>query len=566
MEVRPKTRSRRRRFPVKAGAIAAAGLLVILAGTAGVYIYKGQKYKDAFFQNTTINGINASGKTIEEVKALIASEIDGYTLTIHKRGGETEQITKEDINLHSEFDGSLEEILSAQEPLKWWSHQKTPVEYPVGTIVSYDRERLKEKIDSLQCFSAEQIVEPVNARLSEYISGQGYSIVPEEPGNRLVKEIVEAGIADALRNLKEDLFLEELDAYAKPEITSTDEELVKAAASLNKHVGVTVTYKFGDKTETLSGETTHNWLSVNADKTIGLDRDQVAAYVKSLGSKYNTAYKKKTLKTSYGNTVTIGSGFYGWRINQGAETDELYNIIRSGESQTREPVYSQKANSHGEHDYGNTYVEINLTAQHLFFYKDGKLLVEADFVSGNLSKGYDTPAGAYPLTYKERNATLKGENYRTPVSYWMPFNGNIGMHDANWRSSFGGNIYKTGGSHGCVNLPPSAAKAIYENISQGMPVLCYNLEGTESKATSAKPKDKPEATTAASTTPAAVKPEESTAPATPPETLPAETSAVTETTPVQETTAAAETRNRPDGPGDTGGGSEKANGEIGPGI
>jgi hypothetical protein len=142
-------------------------------------------------------------------------------------------------------------------------------------------------------------------------------------------------------------------------------------------------------------------------------------------------------------------------------------------------VYSQTAASHTGNDYGDTYVEINLSAQHLFFYVDGELLIESDFVSGNASKGWSTPGGIFPLTYKERNATLRGANYATPVSYWMPFNGNIGMHDSNWRSSFGKNIYKTNGSHGCINLPPSVAKVIFENIEQGMPVLCYYLSGTE---------------------------------------------------------------------------------------
>jgi hypothetical protein len=113
-------------------------------------------------------------------------------------------------------------------------------------------------------------------------------------------------------------------------------------------------------------------------------------------------------------------------------------------------------------------------------YVDGVLVVESDFVSGNLSKGYYTPTGAYGLTYKERNATLNGENYSTPVSYWMPFAGNVGMHDATWRGSFGGSIYKRNGSHGCVNLPYSAAKTIYENITSNFPVLVYELAGTES--------------------------------------------------------------------------------------
>ena len=104
-------------------------------------------------------------------------------------------------------------------------------------------------------------------------------------------------------------------------------------------------------------------------------------------------------------------------------------------------------------------------------------------MSGDEAKGFSTPAGAYELTYKQRNATLKGKNYNTPVSYWLPFNGNIGMHDGYWRNEFGGDIYKKNGSHGCINLPPAIAKTIYENIEAGTPVLCYHLEGSESKKT-----------------------------------------------------------------------------------
>lgn len=152
----------------------------------------------------------------------------------------------------------------------------------------------------------------------------------------------------------------------------------------------------------------------------------------------------------------------------------------------REPVYKQKANSHGANDYGDSYVEINLTAQHLFLYKNGQLIIDTDFVSGSLAGGNASPTGAYGITYTERNATLKGRNangssYATPVSYWMPFAGNVGMHDATWRSDFGGTIYKRSGSHGCINLPASAAKTIFENVAAGYPVLVYELPGTESE-------------------------------------------------------------------------------------
>ena len=122
-------------------------------------------------------------------------------------------------------------------------------------------------------------------------------------------------------------------------------------------------------------------------------------------------------------------------------------------------------------------MEINLTAQHLFYYQDGELILESDFVSGNSARGYDTPAGVYGITYKQRDATLTGETYETPVSYWMPFNGNIGMHDASWRAAFGGDIYKTNGSHGCINLPVSVAAELYGYVEKGTPVICYYLPG-----------------------------------------------------------------------------------------
>ncbi|MEG0688417.1 MAG: L,D-transpeptidase family protein, partial [Hungatella sp.] len=482
MERQRKVKSRKKKqFPVKIAAAVAGMLVLTCAATMGIYIKKGQSYQTIFFPNTIINGMDVSEKTVEEVKSLIASGIDGYTLTLKERGGHTETITKEEIALHSVFDGSLEKLLEAQDPMKWWSHRTEVSNYDIQTMIAYDEALLQQKMDSLQCFAEDFIQAPTDAYRSDYITGEGYKIIPETPGNRLVKETVATAITEAIQDLKEEISLEQLDAYIKPGITAADPGLQTVVSELNKQVGVTVKYQFGDRIETLSGETTHHWMSVNADQTIALDKDQVAAYVKSLASKYNTAYQKKNLKTSYGKTVVISGGFYGFKINQGAEADELYRIIRAGESQTREPIYSQKGASHGANDYGETDVEIHLTAQHLFFYKNGKLIQESDFVSGNLAKKHDTPPGAYALTYKERNATLKGENYATPVSYWMPFNGNIGMHDAGWRSSFGGSIYKTGGSHGCVNLPPAAAKTIFENIEKGIPVLCYYLEGTEAK-------------------------------------------------------------------------------------
>lgn len=542
-------------IPVGIGIVGAIGAAAIW------YTQEAKQYEQVFFDNTLINGVDASRMSVRQVEEAISAGIDGYSLTIRTRGGESEQITGEDMNLHSEFDGTLEKMLAEQKPNEWWQHRKETVTYQIDTMTVFDRDKLEEKLKALNCFDEARKQEPEDAYLSEYISGVGYQVVPETEGNVLLWDVVFEHVSNAVVNLQAEVDLESINAYKEAAVKSDDSLLNAEAEARNRIVNVTVTYRFGDSVEKLDGVVTSQWLVKNADGGIGIDGSQAAEYVKSLASRYNTAYKTKSLKTSYGPTVSISGGNYGWRINQTAETEALLEILRSGESQSREPVYAQTANSRGVNDYGNTYVEINLTAQHLYFYKDGKLMVESDFVSGNEAKGYSTPAGAYPLTYKQRNATLKGEDYATPVDYWMPFNGGIGMHDANWRSSFGGTIYKTNGSHGCVNLPPSVAKTIYENISSGAPVLCYHLSGTE-KGSSSASSTPPAETQPAETQPAQTQPEETsadnsettagnqgqvtpvspaetTAPETPPETKPQETERQTAAEPGADTTKGA---------------------------
>ncbi|MCI8658955.1 MAG: L,D-transpeptidase family protein [Lachnospiraceae bacterium] len=493
----------------KAAVIAAAVSCGFLVSAAAAYTYLSLQYRDTFFPNTVINGLDASGKTVDQVKQMIDDGMESYTLILEERGGKEEQIHGEDIGLHPEYDGSLEQLLEEQEPLRWGLHLMEGSEHTIETMIAYDEEQLDKAVNGLECMDESKTELPKDAYLSSYQDGVGYEIIPEEGGTRVVPEKVRQSVADAIVNLKDSISLDEEGAYARAQITAENPELVAQAKKWNEWVNVTVAYHFGDHTEELNGDTIHTWMTEDEEGGLLLDEDKVAEYVDQLAKTYDTAYQPKTLKTAYGDTVTITGGNYGWRINRKAEAAALSEIIRSGKSQEREPVYSQTAASRGEKDYGNTYVEINLSAQHLYYYVDGQLLVESDFVSGNEARGMSTPAGAFPLTYKQRNATLRGQGYATPVSYWMPFNGGIGMHDASWRGSFGGRIYKTNGSHGCINLPASVAKTIYENISSGIPVLCYHLDGTNGGKTSS-PTQKRTASAApaapAPTAPAAVPP------------------------------------------------------------
>lgn len=483
---------------------AVCGGVVVLVGAVGggLYWHESLKYQTCFLPGTIVDGMDVTGKTASEVEDAIAEQLKGYTLTINGREELSESITGESVGLYAEFDDTLEKAVAAQKPMDWGKYRfgKAVNEVNTDALLHYSSEMLDEAVAGLSCMDKENMREPQDARISDYDSATGsYTIIKEDEGTELLEDKVKEAVASAIMSLSESVNLEEQGCYLSPSVTSEDEALKTACETMNKYVGAKITYKFGDRSETLSGNEIHNWLTVNGT-SVGVSEAKAAEYVKNLASAYNTAYKPKTLKTSYGKNVTITTGSYGWKIDQTKETAALVSLIKNGEQTSREPEYSQKAASRSGNDYGNTYVEINLTAQHLYFYVDGKLLVQSDFVSGNAAKGWSTPAGAYALTYKQRNATLKGQGYATPVSYWMPFNGGIGLHDANWRKIFGGTIYKNKGSHGCINLPPAVAKTIYENISAGDPVLCYHLDGTESSSTSGAKKDGEAETTAPATT------------------------------------------------------------------
>ena len=449
------------------------GLVLTCVMTAIAVIYVGFAiyFESHFCFGTSIDGIAVGGSSVEKVEDAIRTEMKNYNLTVTAREDKNGTIAGSDIDMEPVFQGEIEKLLEEQNGFAWLILMFQKQEFELAKVVSYDEQKLDEAVRNLPCMKDQRT--PVDATYSDYTKENGYALVPADYGTQVDTAKVRKAVSDAVLVLDETVDLEQSGCYLEPAIGDDDKDLLALIDALNQYVGVTITYDFGDDKEVLDGTTISTWLSEGTDEKVSIDEEEVLAFVKTLAKKYNTAYSPKELKTSYGTTVTITGGFYGWRIDNGGEVEQILADLKAGKDVEREPVYLTTANSHGEHDYGDSYVEINLTNQHLFLYKDGKLVVESDFVSGNLSKGHDTPTGAFGLTYKTMNAVLRGPDYETPVTYWMPFNGGIGFHDATWQSSFGGSRYLSHGSHGCVNMPKDKAAALYDLIPDGCPVVCH---------------------------------------------------------------------------------------------
>jgi lipoprotein-anchoring transpeptidase ErfK/SrfK len=418
-----------------------------------------------------INCVSVSAKSVTQAEQLMTSKLQDYTLTLKEVGGKSEQIRASEVGLTYPSLQTFNQLKQRQKPFSWIFPCFGLKSSKMTVGVTYDEALLRQCLEQLSGIEVSTIIEPKNASFS-YVDGH-YNVVEAVYGNKLDKERLYDQVSQALLNEQREIDLEAARCYIQPQYHSNSPKIIEVNETLNRYVATSITYIFGNDQEVLDGAVISEWLTVDENFEIIVDEDKVEGYISELSNQYDTAGRTRTFVTSLGETIQVSGGDYSEPINISAEAQDVISTIKQGLTRVKEPVYGQNTVSYGNADIGNTYVEINLTQQHIWFYKEGSLIVDGDIVTGDVRKGDATPPGVYRLKYKVKNVVLRGPGYASPVRFWMPFNGGIGMHDANWKRSFGGEIYKTNGSHGCINCPDGVAEAIYNNIDAGTPVICY---------------------------------------------------------------------------------------------
>jgi Uncharacterized protein conserved in bacteria len=445
-------------------------IIILAASIALLYSLISIYFCGHFFFNTEINGVNVSLKAYSTADDVIKDYIKGYHLQLTERNGETEEIAGPEINLQYNDKIKISEVYPMQNSFKWIGSLFKDQKYDIGDLYLYNEDLLENKIDQLNCFN-ETVTEPKNITF-KYSNGS-YEVIREVYGNVIIKDKLNETVNTGIKKGETKIDLDEKNCYKNPRYTLSSYKTQITKDLLDRYVSANITYQFGSENEVLDGNTINKWLSVDDDLEAGINKTAITKYVNGLSRKYDTVGVTRNFKTSTGKTIPVQGGLYGWKIDQDAEAEALLENITHGAVIKKEPIYAQKAFSRGENEIGNTYLEINITRQHVWFYTDGKLITDGPVVTGNPNRGWSTVTGIYMLNYKQKGATLSGPGYRTDVTYWMPFYGNTGIHDASWRYSFGGEIYKRNGTHGCINAPFYLAKTIFEHIEAETPVVCY---------------------------------------------------------------------------------------------
>lgn len=472
IEGSPKLQEHRKKK--KAGLIVAGIFGVLIVAYLAVALF----FNSHFFIGTTINGTKFSGKSIKQVESFMEKQVAGYELTLEESDGGTEVIKGTDIDVNYVKSDDLKKAKKQQNPLLWVSFlwERPQIETKIG--VQHDKEKLNEVIAALQCVVPEGQVESVSA--TPEFKDNTFVIKEEVIGTQIDQEKFLNVVETAISGFQPTVDLKKEQAYIKPRFTKDSKEVIAAKDAMNKYLGASITYDFNPHTEVVDAGVISQWVTVNGDMNVTFNEEAVRGFIQSLSDKYDTYGKNRTMTTGYGNAVEVVGGSYGWLMDKDTEYQQLTANIQNAETVTREPAYSMRAVTHEGNDFGNTYVEIDLTNQHFWFFQNGQLVVESDIVTGNPNKGWDTPQGTYSLAYKQTDQVLRGKKmpdgsyeYESPVSFWMPFNGGIGLHDASWQPAFGGSRYLSYGSRGCINLPYDAASALYNGISAGTPVICH---------------------------------------------------------------------------------------------
>ena len=340
-------------------------------------------------------------------------------------------------------------------------------------IYKVNEEKVREYLQSLSVFNTSMMRAPENAYL-DFNDENHLVIKPEVYGNQIDLEQACNYMVQALKIGKTTIDFREI-TNINPTILASDEKLVEERDKINAILSTTIHYQISDKiTHTLDANRMKDWVYRGEDGYYGIDIDSnLPKFVEELNEKATYIIPSTSFNATGLGTIQISFGRRTYAtINQEEEIKRIKEKLGTLQAFEWDPIYNPLP------DYTNlsTYVELDISRQRVWMYVNGECILNTPCVTGNVASGHSTPVGIFHLTYKDRNTYLTdGETYNSFVNFWMPFNGDIGFHDADgWRSNYGGNIYLTNGSHGCVNLPYWAARTLYQNINTSIPIILYS--------------------------------------------------------------------------------------------
>lgn len=445
----------------------------------GFYVFVSLYYTKGFSFNTRINGIYCTGKSVEEVNAKLLENYTRDKVKICSDFGEDEYISLADLDYSADFCNSLKSIQENQNPWLWiFNSSKFNLKEELKPKTSFDCEKLYDAIGSLK-IAKEYSKEREQIAEIRYSSEKGYYLY--EDINKLLDtdELYEY----VFERIK-DFDVIEVPSELFKARTPSDEMLreKKIWREVASFFSTKIYYDMGAEVIPINSAVLSDFVVYDAslrdfvrneDGSVFFDESLAVKYIDDLCDRYETYEKPRDLVTFDGVEKHIGHSVYGTLLDKKAEEQYFVETIKAGVSERHVPKYLKMGYVRGLDDIGDTYIEVDLTNQVMYFIKDGEKDSTFEIVSGRPSTGKATPEMIAYVYKKVPGKYLRGEDYCSYVNFWMPFHSHIGFHDASWQKKYGGDRYLTHGSHGCINMRYEDAEYLYNAIEVGIPVIVY---------------------------------------------------------------------------------------------
>ena len=431
-----------------------------------------------FPPDTFINGHDVGTLTLEQANDILKEDMTAGEIEVKWADGTTETIPMETLNCELTTEPELSTFLTSSKPYLWipaFSKQNT---YGVSIKIQPNDEKLLEAIKSLNCVKGVGTTEPENAKV---VKKDGKYVVREGvDGTRVDPDALFLFVKNHLIDGDTTIELENSGTFAKPSITGDDERIKKIIEDAEKFENLSVKLDLDGITEDINWNVFGEWVSYKEGKFV-LDHNKLKEYLTSLADKYDTLGKTRSFTTANGELISVGGGVmdnYGYKMNREQTFKDVLSAIDSFKNKTIKATWEESGITHGmQNDFGDTYIEVSIDNQHMWYKYKGQIVFDTDVVTGMMvEEKRRTPKGAFKILDKLKDHTMTGSYGSSYCNYCIAITWDgVCIHDSTWRDNYGGQIYIENGSHGCVNTPLGKMAELYdsEGVVYGIPVIVY---------------------------------------------------------------------------------------------
>lgn len=460
-------------------------LLVLLAVVAAIYL-GGVAYFNFFFMpSTSVDGQDVSLMSVEDVAtSLTDAKTSGWKASVSGDGVSFE-LAAADISLAYDGESAARAAIAQQHPWAWpielaQSAQQSLSTGDVSAYVSLDSDAISSAVANAVSAASPAGASSGTTDITYDSEKKAYTASDSAQASRIDQNAATQTIANQAKTLATSIELGD-------ESLQAGESVDDAIKTANAMLAATVTLTLGGtKVTTVDADLISQWITIGDDLSVTLNQDAITTWAKGdLSAKTDSVDTARTYTRPDGvQESVVAGGVYGWSINGAEAAQDIYNDIMAGSPTTLElPCYSSAATYNpGGQDWPTRFIDVDISDQHaIFFDSDGSVIWEADVVTGQPNLNRSTTQGTWTITNKQSPSTLVGPNdesgnpqWVSHVDFWMGVVGNLmGFHNAPWRSAFGGDIYLTNGSHGCINLSYDDAEKLYSLCNVGDVVIIH---------------------------------------------------------------------------------------------